>query len=200
MINGGSPNLRTFTIEQPPHRLVGWRFYRKKQPLKLSARQAFWCTVQLLFWAKLPLKSPNAKSSSVFVSFLLSPNLLYHSGVFLCWLLFFHFCFFFPKPQQQHNNNEQQATKTPQPPFSGHLWRSTSPEPCWNGGFFYQWNAWNGAPTNVRFPMANLQPKKGQQNLETKKSTPKFFESFSSSKKTLLLDVWWQFEVCCVCL
>ena len=29
----------------------------KKIPLKLSARQAFWCTVQLLFWAKLPLKS-----------------------------------------------------------------------------------------------------------------------------------------------
>ncbi len=123
------------TIEQPPIRLVGWRFYEKQRSLKLSARQAFWCTVQLLFWAKLPLKSHTQSHLLCFHFF--------RSRVFLCCS-----SIFLPHKKQQTNAtlNCNVALQLPFFPTTtsirkGHLWRSTPPEPwCFfpmgNGGFF----------------------------------------------------------------
>lgn len=55
-------------------------------------------------------------------------------------------------------------------------------------------------PTNVRFPMQNCN-QKGQEIWKQKNRLPNFsrvFGEFFQQQKPLLLDVWWQFEVCCV--
>lgn len=63
--------------------------------------------------------------------------------------------------------------------------------------FFLPMKCLKWSANKCKISDAHLQPKKGQQNLETKNRLPNFFPEFFQQQKTLLL-VWWQFEVCCV--
>lgn len=213
MINGGSQqswHFSAFTNDEThwttPPSTCWMAILPKKTTSKTKCEAGFWCTVQLLFWAKLPLKS-QTQSHLLFLSHsFCHQTFSIVLGVFLCWLLFFHFPFFFPKPQQQQQQPQLCWTamfsvswtyhSSPQPPFSGHLWRSTSPEPCW----LFQWEMVvfltnempEMEPTNVRF-RCKFATKKAKKFRNKKIWLPNFSRVFPAAKNPpagCLMAIW----------
>ena len=145
MINGGSQqslHFSAFTNDEThwttPPSTCWMAILSEKTTSKTKCEAGFLVYSSAAILSQTATEITNAKSSSVFLSFLASPNLLYRSGVFLCCSSIFLFSFLNHNNNTTTTNNKRQnpTTSILRAPLKIHITGAMLVIPMGNGVFF----------------------------------------------------------------